>query len=954
MKAIKMILVGSVGALCAVSGMTIAPAVEYNDTVLLTNTELQAGDIVKVVDKSRGIDSGRTPLYPLALGNGAFELDMTLGDQLTTFMNAGINLVDGGSHDLGIGSLLKITNNSKKRVSALYATDNTSVKASELFIHLDSGSSSGEIIGIDLSGATMNLGDKSSLELSGGNINQWHTVVDLFRSTLDANNFTVTVKTPGQVELLSVGTDSAANLKKGSNIDIEASAGAVVYLAEGAKFTAENDLKIKAKYTQVRGGENYLININGSNRHVDLGESATLIMDNTGTDTWSHNAIWIVPFSSNNSLTAKNLRIDAIGAGSALALSGGTTTIDGLTLKVDHGMGINSLESGTEVHLSDADITTYHGTGFGAVSANNGALVSVNNLKVSASGAAHAVIARFNGSQINLSGDITLNSANGHAMYADSTARTTVNGKLVVNKGAIFAASGGNINLNLQAGSDISGNIYARDGGVVEMKTEGTVIRGNVTELTNNTSGRIRWEGTNTRWEFNDDPFDISGLTSLNLRNSQIDFSATDTYNTLMLGALDGSVEFIFKTDIPSNALTDKLEIAESAQGTHTVKVINRADIETTGEERINIIDATKTTTNGATFTGTNEIELGGYLFALRPRDEDVSNLLWDIVSTGLAPELPEEVDPPITTTAQASVNTLTTNYLINLAEMRALSDRLGLIHEVGAQGIWARTYGGKFSPKHSDKLEGFDFKYFGLQMGYDQTIYRTESGEVVVGAEVGYLSGDSDYRTGDGKNKSYSAALYMSYFDADFYIDTYLKYAHLRNSFTVKDSAGMDVHGKSNNNLFTFSIEGGKRFYLNQTVNNRGLYLAPRAQLAISKVGRGTFMNSNGLKVNTDSLTSTLGRAGFVVGYDYQRDTRTHWNFYGSIDYVKEFSASTDFTLNKSLERYNFKGDWFEFGVGVTGMMDTNHQVFADIKLSNGDKFKEKYRYNVGYRYHF
>ncbi len=105
---------------------------------------------------------------------------------------------------------------------------------------------------------------------------------------------------------------------------------------------------------------------------------------------------------------------------------------------------------------------------------------------------------------------------------------------------------------------------------------------------------------------------------------------------------------------------------------------------------------------------------------------------------------------------------------------------------------------------------------YNGVQLGIDKLI-TTRTANFYLGTMVGYTDGDPNYKHGSGGARDINAGLYGSYIDnSGFYIDSIVKYTRFKNNFSVSDSVGQNVKGKSKTNGYSLSLETGKRFTIN------------------------------------------------------------------------------------------------------------------------------------------
>ncbi len=97
---------------------------------------------------------------------------------------------------------------------------------------------------------------------------------------------------------------------------------------------------------------------------------------------------------------------------------------------------------------------------------------------------------------------------------------------------------------------------------------------------------------------------------------------------------------------------------------------------------------------------------------------------------------------------------------------------------------------------------------YNGVQLGIDKLI-TTRTANFYLGTMVGYTDGDPNYKHGSGGARDINAGLYGSYIDnSGFYIDSIVKYTRFKNNFSVSDSVGQNVKGKSKTNGYGLSLE--------------------------------------------------------------------------------------------------------------------------------------------------
>ncbi|MGJ3351862.1 autotransporter outer membrane beta-barrel domain-containing protein, partial [Morganella sp. Je.2.23] len=303
------------------------------------------------------------------------------------------------------------------------------------------------------------------------------------------------------------------------------------------------------------------------------------------------------------------------------------------------------------------------------------------------------------------------------------------------------------------------------------------------------------------------------------LNNTAVDLShrLSDTgYSTLSIANLSGNGTFTLRTDIVGdgdgvNNAGDKVVITGTSAGDHSLTVLNRGSLATTGNEILTVVE---TADGAANFTSASEVELGGYLYDVRKNGNN-----WELYSSGAyVPPEPEKPKPPITTTADAGGNFLNVGYLINYAETQTLMQRMGDLRRNGGEhNAWLRGFGGKFNSFAGGKMSGFDMTYGGTQLGFDKRI--SPDTPLYIGTFAGLTQGSPDYRGGDGTVRSYHLGLYTTYMaDNGFYVDGIAKVSRLKNKFSVSDSQNSNVSGDGSSTGISVSAEAGRKFSLSQT----------------------------------------------------------------------------------------------------------------------------------------
>ena len=503
-------------------------------------------------------------------------------------------------------------------------------------------------------------------------------------------------------------------------------------------------------------------------------------------------------------------------------------------------------------------------------------------------------------------------------------------------KGDIWADYGGKVIMDLAAGSKIVGNAIAFD------------PSDDIDYSNQDTTGIIKINlAKGSSWEIIGDYSyitELSGQGNITFTN----FAKSNNYGELVIENLKGASTFNLRTDIAAQQ-SDKIIISKSsdtnrtvsAEGTHTINLINNGSVQTTGKEKLTLVEIDDDAINTAEFKTNHDVELGGYQYSLNKDGND-----YVLTGQPITSSTPIESSAPITSSAMASAGFLNANYLMNYVETQTLLKRLGDMRTSGEFGdVWLRGFTGKLDSFSSGKLSQFDMRYHGFQFGADKQL--SESSPFVIGAFVGQTYGDPNYRKGDGSLRSFNTGVYATYLDnSGFYIDGIAKYDRLKNQFKVRDTANNRVQGSGHSNGIGVSMELGQKFKIND------FYIEPQTQLSYSHQNGTTINASNGLNVKLGNYNSLLGRASALFGYEYKSD-KNSINLYAKTGIVREFDGDTYYKLNNHKESHSFKGNWWNNGVGINAQINQNHNIYLDLESSPGNKF-DLLQVNGGYRYSF
>ena len=518
------------------------------------------------------------------------------------------------------------------------------------------------------------------------------------------------------------------------------------------------------------------------------------------------------------------------------------------------------------------------------------------------------------------------------------------NGDSYIN-GNIYSVDLGKLNLNSKA--KINGNILAYDQGIAELylkpgsKIIGAAYSNGFDTYVDDdeddeydfyynlyTPGYISMDfSENSSWDITREDSYINLLSGQGNIRFTNDYS-NNNYGKLFIETLKGASVFNLRTNVTQEH-SDKIVISSSAEGTHTINLINNGSAQTTGNEKLTLVEIDDNATNTAEFKTNHDVELGGYQYSLNKDGKDY-------VLTA----------KPITSSAMASAGFLNANYLMNYVETQTLLKRLGDMRTSGKFGdVWLRGFTGKLDSFSGGKLSKFDMSYHGFQFGADKQL--SENSPFVIGAFVGQTYGNPDYKNGDGSLRSFNTGIYATYLDnSGFYIDSVVKYDRQKNHFKVKDTANNRIQGTGHSNGLGLSMELGQKFKIND------FYVEPQTQFSYSHQNGNSINASNGLKVKLGNYNSLIGRASALLGYEFNSDENSI-NIYAKTGIVREFDGDTYYKLNNHKESHSFKGNWWNNGVGINANFNQKHNIYLDLESSPGNKF-DLLQVNGGYRYSF
>ena len=401
-----------------------------------------------------------------------------------------------------------------------------------------------------------------------------------------------------------------------------------------------------------------------------------------------------------------------------------------------------------------------------------------------------------------------------------------------------------------------------------------------------------------------------------------------DTYRTLNIATLsgDGGI-FNIATDLASETNGDKINITTGETGSTQYITVTDASLTTgatvTGPKQLLVA----TDASGSyTFVG-KALDTGG-LWETTPTIENLDGNNWYLTMVKAAPN-PSTKD---------LIGTFESGY--GLWRSTILDDtlhkRLGDVRYCNAEdGIWARVKAGKLS------AATYDSSYQMYQVGMDK-----RSGNSIYGLAVDYSRISNDLTSGNGEGSNTGLSLYgTSYHDSGAYSDVVVRAGKLRTDMdsrgALTDSFDYDTWG------YSAGYELGKTFH-----KDNGWFIEPQAQLVYGYLGGGDYTTDRGVHVNRDSINSFIGRLGFTLG----RQINKNADYYFKANVYREFAGSGDMNLVYGSQKMNYDGDhkdtWFEMGIGTNAKLNNNTYFYGDVLKTFGADIQKKWQINAGLRW--
>ena len=286
--------------------------------------------------------------------------------------------------------------------------------------------------------------------------------------------------------------------------------------------------------------------------------------------------------------------------------------------------------------------------------------------------------------------------------------------------------------------------------------------------------------------------------------------------------------------------------------------------------------------------------------------------------------------------------------------ELDTLNKRMGEARYLeDDNGVWVRYRHAKTGWDNTFETNSNMF-----QLGFDNEV-QEDDGTHYRGVAVDYTDADTSlmHARGDGENKRYAVSLYDTWIgEKGHYRDLVLRGGRINSDYDISGmfSNGMeDIGGDYHQWFGSISAEWGRKNDMQS-----GWYFEPQTQVQLARVGGASYVSDSGIAVDQDGATSLIGRVGFRLGREYEKDNGKTDNYYFKADLMHEFMGDKGIALSTATERYTDEYDgqetWFDIGLGADISIGKNSFFWADVERTLGADFDNTWQINGGFRWEF
>jgi outer membrane autotransporter protein len=929
---------------------------------LATGTQVTGAGSQLTLNDVQITTSGNQSRGVLASAAGQVQ---AVGGSITTSGNQAEALYASGKGSSIQSSDLTLTATSTGSVNAVRAAGGAAIELQRVSIQ-----SSGSIgaVAVEGSGSSLNADGVEISADSGRGIGVSSAALTFRNGGINAKSDGITLinlyQKPGGTAVVSHSRITSQN---GNGINVNADE-AEAYL-DSVHVTALGDygaavwmpgsntrVDVKDSILQTRGQSAVAIDNRGGAFTIDGGSISTL-GDN------SH-ALYASPDTTKNPGAVFNVSrvlIETSGRGSvgALARTAGASISLGNSSILTHGdlgYGLFASGGGASVELQDSDVHTTGEQAHGLAISNNATTRFQGSTLITNGSDAHGIVSFATGAGV--VNDVEVTSS--HIQTEDGAG-------ILVNGGSLTTRFTDSILLGRSVGEQGTALwITDRASGVLAGAVQLEAVRSNLfgdvlidggsLQLSlaahSNLDGAIKGGSRDTQLSVDDSSvWTLRGDSQLTqLANYGVvefaDPGLAGAFKKLQVsGDLQGNGHYVMNTDL-GRQQGDRLIVGGRVTGNNDILVRNSGSEPGAEGQSLTLVQSAGGPGSFSLANRGGVVDAGTYRYGLAADAQGN----WNLVNVGRTQPAPGPNNLSAGASAAVNSSAISTLRATWDAERATLVQRIGdLRRGADHQGVWIRSFG-----QHQSLDNGvgrtFSQQVEGTQLGMD-TRLDTVGGTLVLGALAGYSQTDRNFKTeGSGKLDTYNLGGYATYLDdTGWYTDTLLTLNRWSTRLDIWGTDGAKVSGHSRSKGAGLSVEAGKQIELGHR-----WFVEPQAQVSMLYASSDNYHLDNGLQVQPGDGLSTQLRTGARAGRNLQLEDGARLQPYLKAGWIEDLSAQNKLRTNGIASRPDGAGGGWYAGVGVTGELSRQHQVYAEVETSEGSNIDRPWAANLGYRFTF
>lgn len=258
--------------------------------------------------------------------------------------------------------------------------------------------------------------------------------------------------------------------------------------------------------------------------------------------------------------------------------------------------------------------------------------------------------------------------------------------------------------------------------------------------------------------------------------------------------------------------------------------------------------------------------------------------------------------------------------------------------------GLWVRIHHGRSGAENQ-----YRWDRTGATIGFDRDLSPTNR----LGAWFSYTEGDTEFLDvhGDGDMKRYEAALFDTITLDNHYIDLVARFGRVSSDFSVGNTK-FSTSGDYDQDYAAVSAEYG--YTLRDT---NGVFIEPQVQVQAAYLKSFDYTSNRDMKVEADSATSVIGRAGFRAGRALETSDSAG-ELYFRADVLHQFTDGQDAEFSspdgRLDETWGDTGTWANFGVGAVWQWKDTLGFQFDLERTAGGKTDDTWLVSGRFNYFF